>query len=507
MRGHAHQTGDRRSERPARVLLLTADYPPGVWSGIGASVESQATALAQAGADVHVLVASAFHMPTATADGPVLHRLAGPACPVDPRTFDCVHLHSLALSELALEMRRRFAVKLAYTAHSIIQRELADGPSRTFWSRVQLAVMRASDHVLFLSESERECALELAPDLDSSARLHVIGNGIAPSPAVARRPGGGPFRGRHGGLDDGARGGPDWDSRSPCDGPRGVCDGPRGVCDGPRGVCDGSRGPCDGPHGACDGPRGVCDGPRGVCDGSRGPCDGPHGACDGGRGVCDGPHGVCDGSRGPCDGPHGACDGGRGVCDGPHGAADWDSGGARGGPVVFAGRFTRNKGLPLLLDVLPRMAAGRDLRFVLAGGHGDDSCSWELTRLRAALGGACEMPGWLSRVRLRALFTEASLVLVPSQYEPFGMVALEAMAAGAPVLAARAGGLAEVVRPGSGGELAESRDPEEWRARAAAILSDDARWSALHERGPRFAAENFDIRRVAGRLMGEVYGR
>jgi glycosyltransferase involved in cell wall biosynthesis len=252
-----------------------------------------------------------------------------------------------------------------YTAHSIIQRELVDGPARRFWSRVQLAVMSASDIVIFLSESERECALELAPDLQSSPRLHVIGNGITSSPTAVRKP---------------------------------------------------------------------------------------------------------------------------------------------GGPVVFAGRFTRNKGLPLLLDVLPRIAAGRDLRFVLAGGHGDDSCSLELARLRAALGGACEMPGWLSRVRLRALFTEASLVLVPSRYEPFGMVALEAMAAGAPVLAARAGGLAEIVRPGSGGELAESRDPEEWRARAAAILSDEARWSALHERGPRFVAENFDIRRVARRLLGEVYG-
>jgi glycogen(starch) synthase len=366
MREHAHRTGYRRVERPARVLLLTADYPPDVWSGIGSAVESQANALARAGADVHVLVASASRLPAANASGPVLHRLNRSACPVDPRGFDCVHLHSLALAELALEMRRRFAVKLAYTAHSIVQRELADGPARRFWSRVQLAMMRASDTVVFLSESERQYALELAPDLGSSQSLRVIGNGIEPAPVAARRPG--------------------------------------------------------------------------------------------------------------------------------------------DGPVVFAGRFTRNKGLPLLLDVLPRIAAGRPLRFVLAGGHGDDSCSRELARLRAALAGACELPGWLSRVRLRALFAEASLVLAPSMYEPFGMVALEAMAAGAPVLASLAGGLREVVRPGSGGELAQSRDPEEWRARAEAILSDDARWSALHERGPRFAAENFDIRRVAGRLQGEVYG-
>src|SRR5258708_35170712 len=109
MPDHAHQTGDRRGERPARVPLLTADYPPGVWSGIGASVESQANSLAQAGADVHVLVASRSQPPAASVDGPVLHRLAGPACPGESRTVDWGQPDLRALLGTGLGSRPRFA--------------------------------------------------------------------------------------------------------------------------------------------------------------------------------------------------------------------------------------------------------------------------------------------------------------------------------------------------------------------------------------------------------------
>jgi 1,4-alpha-glucan branching enzyme len=176
-----------------------------------------------------------------------------------------------------------------------------------------------------------------------------------------------------------------------------------------------------------------------------------------------------------------------------------------GGPVVFAGRFARSKGIGLLADVLTLLARNCSLRFVLAGGHGDVESEGILRTLAARLGGACRCAGWLEPPRLRELFARASLVLTPSVYEPFGMVALEAMSMGAPVLAARTGGLAEIVRPESGGRLADSRDPVEWRERALAILNDPASWRALHERGPRYVARFFDPRLMAERLLGEVY--
>ncbi len=349
-----------------RVMMLTADYPPASWSGIATAVEIQAEALMNTGVEAHVVVGhpTGIDVASSGAGGVRVHELGGERFPISVAGFDWVHLHSLALAELALEIRKRFRVRLAYTAHSVIARELPEGGAREFWSSVQLAVMRASDAVIFLSESERAAALEMASDLRGRSR--VVANGIRTQPIPPLRTS------------------PD-------------------------------------------------------------------------------------------------------------------------GPIVFAGRFARSKGIGLLAELVTMLARETGLRFVLAGGHGDTQSEGIVRRLAARLGSACQLAGWLAPARLRDLFTRASLVLAPSEYEPFGMVALEAMSMGAPVLAAQTGGLAEIVRAESGGRLVESRDAGEWRDRALAILNDAAEWRGLHERGPRYAARFFDAHLVAERLMGAVY--
>jgi len=96
-------------------------------------------------------------------------------------------------------------------------------------------------------------------------------------------------------------------------------------------------------------------------------------------------------------------------------------------------------------------------------------------------------------------------VLVPSCYEPFGMVAVEAMRAGAPVLASCVGGLAEILTPESGGRLVGSQDPADWRDQALDILRDDCLAGALAQRGPEYVKTCFNPSDVAARLMREVY--
>lgn len=177
----------------------------------------------------------------------------------------------------------------------------------------------------------------------------------------------------------------------------------------------------------------------------------------------------------------------------------------RTGPVVFAGRFAATKGLELLEAIVDLLRDRPEIRFALAGGHGDAEGLRRVTALAARHPGRCRVVGWLSPPALDRLFRSAALVVVPSRYEPFGLVALEAMRAGAPVLAAATGGLREVVRPGSGGELVVSRRPEEWRQAIVALWESPARRATLSRRGPRYVAARFDPDVLARSLIAKVY--
>lgn len=161
------------------------------------------------------------------------------------------------------------------------------------------------------------------------------------------------------------------------------------------------------------------------------------------------------------------------------------------GPIVFAGRFTRTKGFDLVLDLVDALPHD----FVLAGGHGERDLH---ARADALASPRCTLAGWLSQPELERLFASASLVVMPSRYEPFGMVALEAMRIGAPLLAAKTGGLVEIATPDSGGQLVEDGA---WRDACARLLANVDERHAMHERGPRHVAAHFDARAQALRLL------
>jgi glycosyltransferase involved in cell wall biosynthesis len=101
--------------------------------------------------------------------------------------------------------------------------------------------------------------------------------------------------------------------------------------------------------------------------------------------------------------------------------------------------------------------------------------------------------GWLSHEETLALYKQAAVVVVPSVWEePFGLVAVEAMATGLPVCASRIGGLADIVRHGETGFLFAPGDADELAAQLNTLLDDAALRHRLGEAGRRVAEREYD---------------
>ena len=116
--------------------------------------------------------------------------------------------------------------------------------------------------------------------------------------------------------------------------------------------------------------------------------------------------------------------------------------------VLLVGRLVYEKGFHLALDALPGLIRRLgNVRYLVAGsGTAEQDLKAQAERLGIAEHGT--FLGWIDDAVLHSLYRIADLTVVPSLYEPFGLVALEAMASGCPCLVADTGGLREVVPSG-----------------------------------------------------------
>ena len=174
--------------------------------------------------------------------------------------------------------------------------------------------------------------------------------------------------------------------------------------------------------------------------------------------------------------------------------------------VVFVGRLEWEKGAQTLIDALPRLRRRiPGLRAVIAGrgGHAD-----ELRRqVRARrMGGAIDFVGWLPEPELHGLISAADALVVPSLYEPFGMVALEGAALGAPLAVARTGGLAEFVDDGVTGRVFTPGDVESLADAVTTAIRDPESSRRMAEAARQKAQESYGWPLIAERT-DEAYAR
>lgn len=114
------------------------------------------------------------------------------------------------------------------------------------------------------------------------------------------------------------------------------------------------------------------------------------------------------------------------------------------------------------------------------------------------------LAGFVSDADLRAKLHRAGCVVIPSLYEPFGIVALEAMAAGAPTVVARTGGLAEIVEGTGAGLLFEPGNHRQLASCIETVLTRPAEAAALQARAAELVAEKYTWDAIAHATV-EVY--
>ena len=165
--------------------------------------------------------------------------------------------------------------------------------------------------------------------------------------------------------------------------------------------------------------------------------------------------------------------------------------------VIFAGRIVAPKGI----DVLIRAARGVDGEIVVCGD------GWRLDRARGlarrlGVEGRVHFRGWLGSDALARELAQASVLALPSIWpEPFGLVGIEAFAAGIPVVASATGGVGDWLHDGVNGLAVEPGDHDALACALNELLADPDRRRTMGAEGRRLAAERFSAERHVSALL------
>jgi D-inositol-3-phosphate glycosyltransferase len=142
--------------------------------------------------------------------------------------------------------------------------------------------------------------------------------------------------------------------------------------------------------------------------------------------------------------------------------------------ILFVGRIIPLKGIDNLLKAMAHLKRKRNIKVVVIGG--DEQCQAEMQRLKDLSGslGICKSVLFLGPVEQDVLpffYSAADLCVVPSHYESFGLVVLESLACGTPVVATKVGSAESVIRQGETGYVVADNDPYRLADKIALFLS------------------------------------
>lgn len=160
--------------------------------------------------------------------------------------------------------------------------------------------------------------------------------------------------------------------------------------------------------------------------------------------------------------------------------------------VLYVGRFDPIKGISELLGAMAMMQTDRPVKLILVGGDGDSAAEARAVRAltdRLDLGDRAVFVGRVAHKHLPAYYGAADVLAVPSHYESFGLVALEALACGTPVVAPSVGVMSMLLADGCCGALVKARDPKS--------LADGLRGVLAARKAGRYEAEDIRARVIS----------
>lgn len=179
--------------------------------------------------------------------------------------------------------------------------------------------------------------------------------------------------------------------------------------------------------------------------------------------------------------------------------------------ILFVGRVEPLKGIDTLLQAIGRLDRYcpqilQNVTVTIVGGDPNaDTLDAEMLRLHTlcvelGLTDLVTFVGSKDQMTLPNFYAGSEMVVMPSHYESFGLVALESMAMGTPVIASEVGGLAHLVQSGVTGYHVPSRDPKALSCRIYELLSDDERRTQMGECA-RAYTEIYDWSRIVDKML------
>jgi glycogen synthase len=170
----------------------------------------------------------------------------------------------------------------------------------------------------------------------------------------------------------------------------------------------------------------------------------------------------------------------------------------KGGRLIFSiGRMVREKGFDTLIEAAPIIKEKYQDAYLIVAGKGPMLEAHRKKARELKVDDVIYFPGFINDMQRLALFQKCEIAVFPSYYEPFGIVALEAMITGKPAIVSNTGGLKGIVQHEYSGLLMAPGDPYSFAEQAFTLLEDPKAADAIGKQGQKVAESLFSWRRIA----------